>query len=123
MKTYLLLLLTCFFSTFSFAKSITNQELLTACKDKSPAPQNFCYGFIIATSNAAQFYRNIADTQGEYIRICFPNGISNQEIVSEYITWIEKNPSLMEGPAFIGVSASFSTTYSCPSKKENKAKQ
>lgn len=121
MKKFFIFMTICFFTTPSLGKSITNQELLNACKDKALAPQNFCYGFIIATSNAAQFYRNIVDIQDEYIDICFPNDISNQEIVTEYIAWIEKNPSLMDGPAFIGVSSSFSTKYSCPKKsKKNK---
>lgn len=118
MKKYLLLITICLFSTPSLAKSITNQELLKACKDSALAPQNFCYGFIIATSNAAQFYRNIVDVQDEYIDICFPKDISNKEIVKDYVDWVEKNPSLVDAPAFIGVSSSFSTKYSCKSKKQ-----
>ena len=118
MKKNLLLIAICLFATPLLAKSITNQELLKACKDKAVAPQNFCYGFIIATSNAAQFYRNIVDVQDQYIDICFPNNISNQEIVTDYIAWVEQNPSLIDSPAFMGVSSAFSTKYSCPSKKE-----
>lgn len=116
MKKYLLLVTIFLFATPLLAKSITNQELLKTCKDKAIASQNFCYGFIIATSNAAQFYRNIVDVQDQYIDICFPNDISNQEIVKDYISWIEKNPSLIDSPAFMGVSSSFSTKYSCPAK-------
>lgn len=119
MKKNLLLIATIFLCTTPLlAKSITNQELLKVCKDKAVAPQNFCYGFIIATSNAAQFYRNIVDVQDQYIDICFPNNISNQEIVNDYIEWGTQNPSLIDSPAFMGVSSSFSTKYSCPSKKE-----
>src|SRR3990167_3706331 len=109
MKKNLLLIAICLFATPLLAKSITNQELLKACKDKAVAPQNFCYGFIIATSNAAQFYRNIVDVQDQYIDICFPNNISNQEIVTDYIAWVEQNPSLIDSPAFMGVSSAFST--------------
>lgn len=108
----------CFFATSSLATSITNQELLKACKDPALAPQNFCYGFVIATANAAQFYRNIVDIKDEFVDICFPKNISNQELVSDYIAWVEKNPSVLESPAFIGVSSSFSTKYSCPPKKK-----
>ena len=118
MKKYILLILTFLLTSPLLAKSLTNQELIKACKDKAQGPQNFCYGFIIATANAAQFYRNLVDSQDEYIDICFPENISNRDIVNGYITWIEKNPSLLERPAFIGVSVSFSTKYSCPSKKE-----
>lgn len=123
MKKYFLLIAIFLFATPLFANSITNQELLKACKDKALAPQNFCYGFIIATANAAQFYRNIVDVKDGYIDICFPNNISNKEIVNEYISWIEKNPSLIGGPAFIGVSSSLSTKYSCPQKKDDALKK
>lgn len=118
MKKYLLLTATFLFTTPILAKSITNQELLKACQDKSLASQNFCYGFIIAASNAAEFYRNIVDVQDEYVDMCFPKNISNKEIVDIYISWMEKNPSLVGAPAFIGVSSSFSVKYSCPQKKE-----
>lgn len=121
MKKYFLFITILFFTTPSLGKSITNQELLNACKSKELPPQNFCYGFIIAASNAAQFYRNIVDIQDEYIDICFPNDISNKEIVNDYISWIEKNPSLIDAPAFIGVSSSFSTKYSCPKKSKKKS--
>jgi len=120
MKKYLLLFTVLFFATPALAKSITNQELLKACKDNAIGPQNFCYGFIIAASNAAQFYRNIVDIQNEYVDICFPENISNKEIVNDYIAWVEKNSSLIYSPAFMGVSSSFSTKYSCPQKKKNK---
>lgn len=118
MKKYLLLVATFLFATPILAKNITNQELVKACKDKSLASQNFCYGFIISASNAAEFYRNMVDVKDEFIDICFPKNISNQEIVNEYISWMEKNPSLISGPAFIGVSSSFSIKYSCPQKKK-----
>ena len=121
MKKHLLCLITFLFITPVVAKSLTNQELLNACKSKDLSHQNFCYGFIIATANAAQFYRNIVDIESEFIGICFPNDISNKEIMKEYTDWIEKNPSLLDGPAFIGVSSSFSTKYSCPEKKEKTA--
>lgn len=107
----------CCFVPPLFAESITNKELLEACKDQATDSQNFCYGFIIATANGAQFYRNIVDTQDDYIDICFPKTISNQEIVDLYIAWAEKNPSTADSPAFLGVSSSFSTKYSCPEKK------
>jgi hypothetical protein len=121
MKKYLLFFFaTYFFSTAVLATSLTNQELLKACKDKAVGPENFCYGFIIAAANAAQFYRNIVDMKDQYIDICFPKNISNQEIVNEYISWVEKNPSLVDGPAFVGVSSSFSTKYSCAVKNPKK---
>ncbi|HUX78641.1 MAG TPA: Rap1a/Tai family immunity protein [Alphaproteobacteria bacterium] len=105
-----------------FATSITNQELVTACKDKSATTQNFCYGFIIGAANAAQFYRNIVDVTDEYIDICFPKEITNKEIVDIYTAWVEKNPSVLSSPAFIGVSTSFSLKYSClPKEKEKSA--
>lgn len=100
-------------------KNITNQNLLTACKDKSSASQNFCYGFVISAANAAQFYRNIVDAQGEYLDICFPEDIQNKTLVDLYIAWAEKNKSLLNTPAFIGVSTSFSTKYSCNPEKES----
>jgi hypothetical protein len=118
MKNCILLMVLSLGATPLFAKSITNNELLKACKDKGLAPQNFCYGFIIATANAAEFYRNLTDVQGEYLDICFPKDISNQEVVKGYIEWIEKNTSLVDSPAFIGVSSSFSIKYSCPKKKK-----
>ncbi len=99
------------------AESVTNQELLEACEDKGPAAQNFCYGFIISTANAAQYYRNIMDTEGAYIDICFPDTLSNEELVKDYIAWMKKNPTLTNDPAFIGASTSFSSRYSCPEKK------
>lgn len=77
---------------------------------------------IISTANAAQFYRNIVDVEHEYIDICFPDGISNDEIVKLYIEWAEKNTSLHSVPAFIGVSTSFSKKHSCPPKKEKEEK-
>lgn len=121
MKRFLsLLLMWCCFAPPLFAKSITNQELMTACKDKTPAPQNFCYGFIIGAANAAQFYRNLVDLQDEYIDICFPENVSNKEMVDLFIAWVEKNPKLSGGPAFIGVSSSFSAKYSCKTEKEDK---
>jgi hypothetical protein len=118
MKNLMTFILAYFFSSSLFATSISNQELLKACKDKSIAPQNFCYGFVISAANAAQFYRNIADVEDKYIDICFPKDISNKEIVDLYIAWGEKNPAIGESPAFVGVSTSFSTKYSCSKKKE-----
>ncbi len=120
MKKYFSLLIICCLSTPLFASSISNQQLLQACKDKAIGPQNFCYGFIISAANAAQFYRNIVDVENEYIDICFPKNLSNKEIVDLYIAWVEKNPSVVNSPAFIGVSTSFSTKYSCPSTKGKK---
>lgn len=118
MKKIFALLLTCLFVTPLFAESITNKALLKACKDKSAGPQNFCYGFIISASNAAQFYRNIVDLQDEYVHICFPENISNKDIVDIYINWADKNPGVADSPAFIGVSTSFSIKYSCATKNE-----
>jgi len=118
MKKLFYFLLGCFLTSPLFAKSIPNQELLKTCKDPSPASQNFCYGFIISTANAAQLYRNITDMEDQYIDICFPEHISNKEIVDLYIAWAEKNISLAESPAFVGVSSSFSTKYSCPPKED-----
>ena len=118
MKYVITFLLACFFSSTLFATSISNKELLKACKEQSVGPQNFCYGFIISAANAAQFYRNIADVEDEYIGICFPKNIANKEIVDLYIAWVEKNPTVVDSPAFIGVSSSFSTKYSCSKKKE-----
>ncbi|MEB3701740.1 hypothetical protein Bealeia1_00803 [Candidatus Bealeia paramacronuclearis] len=99
------------------AESVTNKDLLAACQNPGVASQNFCYGFIVSASNAAQFYRNIMDVEDSYVDICFPENISNQDIVKLYLEWGKKNPSLAQGPAFIGVSTSFSTKYSCPKKK------
>jgi len=98
------------------ATSVSNQELLKACKDQSSPSQNFCYGFIISAANAAQFYRNIADVDHEFLNICFPDNVSTKDIVNIYIAWAEKNMSVASSPAFIGVSSSFSTKYSCPSE-------
>lgn len=120
MKQFLSLLLVCLFTSPLFAMSITNEELLQACKDTSVGPQNFCYGFIISAANAAQFYRNMTDIQDEYIDICLPENISNKEIVDLYIAWMEKNPSVANSPAFLGVSSSFSTKYSCKPEKDMK---
>ncbi len=120
MKKMIFLLLTFLLWTPLFATSISNKELLEACQDKGKAPQNFCYGFIISAANAAQFYRNIVDVNDEYIDICFPEDISNKEIVDLYISWAQQNLSLATGPAFIGVSTSFSKKYSCSPKKEEK---
>jgi len=60
------------------------------------------------------------DVKDEYIDICFPEGISNKEIVDMYIAWGEKNASLLAGSAFIGVSTSFSKKHSCSTKKGDK---
>lgn len=110
------------FSLFSplYGESVTNQELLVACKDTAPGPQNFCYGFIISAANAAQFYRNIVDVQQQFIDICLPEDISNQEVVDLYTAWAEDHLELAKGPAFLGVTTSFSTKYSCPPEKETK---
>ncbi len=102
----------------AWSGSITNAELLTKCKEKSESSLHFCYGFIIGTANGAQFYRNIVDVNDEYIDICFPDNISNKEIVDDYIEWAESHSDLASGPAFIGVSTSFSRKYSCPSNEE-----
>ncbi|MBY0293064.1 MAG: hypothetical protein K2W92_07255 [Alphaproteobacteria bacterium] len=118
MKKFLFLLINCLVITPLLAKSITNQELLKTCKDSSPAAQNFCYGFIISAANAAQFYRNIVDIEHEFVNICFPEDISNKEIVDLFIAWAEKNPSVANATAFVGVSSSFSTQYSCPQKQK-----
>lgn len=119
MKKLLTLAISCCVATPLLAKSITNQELLAACKDKSQKAQNFCFGFIISAANAAQFYRNIVDVRGQYVDICFPENISNKEIVDLYIAWAEKNVAVINTPAFIGVSTSFSTKYSCKPGKED----
>lgn len=116
MRKISFIMLLCLFVTPLCAESITNKTLLKACKDSTPGPMNFCYGFIIAAANAAQFYRNIVDVQDEYVHICFPKNISNKEIVALYVDWAEKNPSVTDGPAFIGVSTSLSIKYSCPTK-------
>ena len=116
MKFFFSLLLSCVLANPLFAKSISNQELLATCKNPSLVMQNFCYGFIVSAANAAQFYRNITDVEDAYIDICFPENISNKELVDLYIAWAEKNPSVAAGPALIGVSSSFSTKYSCPPK-------
>src|SRR5438093_13428025 len=117
MKKILLSMINCLFASPLFAASITNQELLKACKDKSPSSQNFCYEVIISAANSTQFYRNIVDIEDEYLDICFPDTISNKELVDLYIAWAEKNLSVGAGPAFVGVSSSFSTKYSCEQKK------
>ncbi|MGH8324617.1 MAG: Rap1a/Tai family immunity protein, partial [Steroidobacteraceae bacterium] len=119
MKKIISLLVMCLSSPL-FAKSITNQELAQACKDPSAPTQNFCYGFIISAANAAQFYRNIVDVEHEFIKICFPQNLPNKQIVDMFIAWVEKNPSVLNSPAFIGVSTSFSEKYSCKKKAEGK---
>ncbi len=123
MKNFFTLLALCLAATPLFADNITNQDLLKSCKDKSRDSQNFCYGFIISAANAAQFYRNIVDAEDKYIDICFPENISNKEIVDIYIEWAEKNPTVLMSPAFIGVSSSFSKKYSCPAKKEENSEK
>lgn len=105
-----------------FGKSITNQELVKACKNPAIGPQNFCYGFVISAANASQLYRNIVDSQDEYIDICFPEGITNKELVDLYLSWIEKNPGVLSSPAFIGVSSAFSTKYSCHDQDKGEKK-
>ena len=106
------------FSSFMFmpalsAETVSNKDLTAACLDPSQQGQNFCYGFIISTTNAAQFYRNIVDVEDTYLDICFPEDISNEEIVKLYLEWVRKNPELSASPAFVGVSTSFSSKYSC----------
>ena len=118
MKKLLIFLISYLFVSPIHAKSITNHELLKTCKDPSLPAQNFCYGFIISAANAAQFYRNIVYIEHEFINICFPEDISNKEIVDIFIAWAEKNPSVANAAAFVGVSSSFSTQYSCPQKKK-----
>lgn len=120
MKTFFSLLMTTLFTTPLFASNVTNADLLKMCKDKSETSQNFCFGYIVSTANAAQFYRNIVDIEDEYIDICFPEDISNKEIVDLYMDWVQKNPSVLSSPAFIGVSTSFSKKYSCPANTNKK---
>lgn len=120
MKKFVLFLCVFCFAAPLYGDSVTNQELLLACKDKSPAKQNFCYGFIISAANAAQFYRNIVDVEHEFIDICLPEEISNQEVVDLYIAWAEKHLELAKSPAFIGVTTSFSKKYSCPPEQKTK---
>lgn len=120
MKKLVLFLCIFCFSAPLYGGSVTNQELLVACKDKSTATQNFCYGFIISAANAAQFYRNIVDVEQEFIDICLPENVSNQEVVDLYIAWAEKHLDLAKGPAFLGVTTSFSKKYSCPPEKKTK---
>lgn len=95
------------------AETVTNKDLVSACSDPSPQGQNFCYGFIMSAANAAQFYRNNVDVEDTYLDICFPEDISNEAIVKLYLAWAKNNPSLLEAPAFVGVSTSFSSKYSC----------
>ncbi len=118
MKIIFVLLISTFFTTPLVAKSVTNQELLKMCKDQSLSSQNFCFGFIISAANAAQFYRNVMDIEYHYIDICFPENVSNKEIVDLYVAWAEKNPANATHSAFMGVSTSFSIKYSCTPKKE-----
>lgn len=120
MKKHLLFIALFLFTMPLWAHSITNQELFKSCKDKAVAPQNFCYGFIIATANASEFYRNVIDAVDEYLDICFPKNISNQELVNDYLEWLNRNPSQLDSPAFLGVSSALSTKYSCPQAKQNK---
>ncbi|MBX9620562.1 MAG: hypothetical protein K2X28_00785 [Alphaproteobacteria bacterium] len=120
-KLALFLCIVCFAAPL-YGDSVTNQELLAACKDKSSATQNFCYGFIISAANAAQFYRNIVDVEQEFIDICLPEKVSNQEVVDLYISWAEKHLDLAKGPAFLGVTTSFSQKYSCPPEQKTKQK-
>ncbi|MBI2706992.1 MAG: hypothetical protein HYX35_01560 [Proteobacteria bacterium] len=87
--------------------------------DLSLALQNFCYGFVISAATAAQFYRNIVDVEDNYIDICFPENLPNKDLVDLYIAWAEKNTEAADGPAFIGLSSSFSTKYSCPKKEKS----
>jgi hypothetical protein len=122
MKPLLVTFMACLGSSSLLAESITNQELLKSCKDGSEARQNFCYGFVISAANAAQFYRNIVDTEGQYIDICFPSTVSNKDMVDLYIAWAEKNTEASDDPAFIGVSTSFSTKYSCAEKEASTSK-
>lgn len=124
MKKYCILFVaTLCLTTNLHAKGPTNQDLVKACKDPSAGPQNFCFGFISAAINGAQFYRNMADVNDEYIDICFPKNILNKDIVADYIQWVEKNPAQLEGPAFIGVTVSFSTKYSCPQQQKSRTKK
>src|SRR3990167_6225253 len=120
MKKLFLFLCTLCFLTPLYGASITNQELLMACKDKSPAARNFCFGFIISAANAAQFYRNIVDIENQFIDICMPDEISNKEVVDLYIAWAEKHMDLAKSPAFLGVTTSFSKEYSCPPEQKTK---
>lgn len=113
MKKFLLGFITFFTLTPLYGSSITNEELLAACKDTSLATRNFCFGFIISAANAAQFYRNIVDVEEQFIDICLPDGITNQEIVSLYTTWAQAHPELGKSAAFLGVTTSFSKKYSC----------
>lgn len=110
-------------TTNLFANSLTNQSLVKSCKDPAAGPQNYCYGFIIAAANGANFYRNIADVNDEFIDICLPKDLLPKDLVAEYIQWVEQNPSEIETPAFVGVTTSFSRKYSCPPPKKSKKKK
>lgn len=118
MKKFILTIAICFITLPAFGESISNKELVKACKDKKPAAQNFCYGFIISAANGAQFYRNIVDPEDSFLDICFPENISNKEVVAVYLKWIEDNPTVLDTPAFVGVSSALSTKYSCAEAKE-----
>lgn len=113
LKLFMGLGLFAIFPSLLDAETVTNKDLVAACSDPKPQGQNFCYGFIISAANAAQFYRNIVDVENTYLDICFPEDVSNEEIVRLYLEWAKKNPSLSEAPAFVGVSTSFSAKYSC----------
>lgn len=94
--------------------AIKNKDLLAACQDKGPAGQNFCYGYIVSATNAAQYYRNLLDTQNVYLNVCFPPNVTNRMIVKTYVDWVKQYPSVLDGAAFVGVSTALSSKYSCP---------
>lgn len=117
LKVFLGLGIFVLFPSILAAETVTNKDLMAACLDPKPQGQNFCYGFIISAANAAQFYRNIVDVEDTYLDICFPEDISNEEIVKLYMEWAKQNISLADAPAFVGVSTSFSSKYSCQIKE------
>lgn len=117
MKKYFIAILFILTSTHLSAETLTNQQLLKTCQSTSRDNQNFCYGFIISAANGAQFYRNMVDVNNAYLDICFPQKIANQDLVTLYIQWCKDHPEFSTGPAFVGVSSSFSIKYSCSKQK------
>ena len=101
-------------TTVAYGAAIKNKDLLAACQDKGPAGQNFCYGYIVSATNAAQYYRNLVDTQNVYLNVCFPPNVTNRMIVKTYVDWVKQYPSVLDGAAFVGVSTALSSKYSCP---------
>lgn len=114
MKRLSISLLVLLATSVAHGAAIKNKDLLEACEDKGPAGQNFCYGYIVSATNAAQYYRNLVDIQNAYLDVCFPPNVTNRMIVKTYVEWVKKYPSVLEGAAFIGVSTALSSEYSCP---------